>query len=193
MVTKSAFAIYNHVFGYRAIPYPQGQQINLMISGREQAERLSKLGAVITKRLPNGAEAFCPITIRHEGRTFELPNSTIAMTAKKRIVETPLIARRGSVKELIQVEDYEFQIRGVVITDDQEEDGLPQEAISQLNDLFNINAPVELENAFTEIFLQADNRVVISEMQLPDMKGITGAQAYGFRLSSDSILILEEL
>ena len=191
MAIKNTYTIYHQVFGYRAVPYPQGQ-INLP-TFKDQSERLSKLGAVITNRLPNGAEAFCPVKIRHQGRVFDLPNSTISMTARKRIVETPLVARRGSVKELIQIEDYIFQIRGIALTQDDEENELPQEAIAALNDLYNINEPVELENAFTEIFLQADNKVVISEMDLPSMQGISGAQAYSFKVSSDTILILEEI
>lgn len=186
------FTIYNLAFGYKAVPFPHGQARDAD-PFTTTGERLSKLGAVITRRDKNGTEAFCPVTIRHQGRSWTLPHSTIAMTARKRIIETPLVNRRGTVKELIQIEDYEFQIRGIVLTDDPDEEGLPQDAIEELRQLFETNEPVELENAFSEIFLQADNRVVLTDIDLPSMRGISGAQAYSIRVLSDTILELEDL
>jgi hypothetical protein len=99
---------------------------------------------------------------------------------------------------LIQIEDYQFTIQGVVLGAEVIEngnkviEGLPEEGIKDLNELFSINEPVRLENAFAEIFLPSDNRVVIESMDLPEMKGVTGAQAYTITLSSDTILELEE-
>lgn len=181
----TVFDIYQTVFGYRAQPFPQGA-----ISGfiQSPAERLSKLGAVLFKRDANGSEAFCPVVISHNGKKYELPYSTISVGMRKRIESTPMPGRKGTVKELINIEDYVFTIQGIVLGED-----LPEEELRQLDELFNINEPVKLENAFSEIFLQRDNTVVIETADYPDMRGVIGAQAYSFKVVSDTILELEEV
>ncbi|MEG0499905.1 MAG: DUF6046 domain-containing protein, partial [Rikenellaceae bacterium] len=39
---------------------------------------------------------------------YEIPNAIISCTGKKTIVETPMVGRKGAVKELINVDDYEI-------------------------------------------------------------------------------------
>jgi len=188
----AVFDIYKTVFGYRALPYPTLTS-DLRNWRPTPGKQLSILGEVLYKKEPGGAEAFCPVLISKivNGKAvkkYSLPFSTISMTMSKRIEKTALIGRRGTVKELIQVEDYKFTIRGVVMGED-----LPEEGLLELNELFNLNEPVALENAFTAIFLQSDNSVVIESIDFPDMKGITGAQAYSIEVISDTILELEDV
>lgn len=189
--TFNPFDIYAAVFGYRALPFPQGQLNNLV---PDVDEKISKLGAVLYKKDSKGREAFCPITLTRVQngkivKKYELPYSTVAIQLRKNIVKTALPGRRGSVKELIQIEDYQFTINGVILTDSE----LPESELMDINELFNINEPLKLENAFTDIFLQADNSVIIESIDLPDMKGISGAQAYSITISSDTILELENV
>lgn len=191
----NVFDIYSAVFGYRAIPFPTKLAESKSRLFPDAKERLSKLGAAILGKDKNGNEAFCPVKIEYNGRTFDLPYSTIAVTMQKNIQKTVLIGRQGSVKELIQTDDFQITINGIILgaTDQNDEDYmLPQADLEELNDLFKINNPVRLKNAFIEIFMQSDNSVVIESMDLPDMRGIDGAQAYSIRLSSDTILELEE-
>lgn len=180
----TVFDIYSLVFGYRAIPYPQGALPGIIRTN----DQLSKLGATLFKRDANGQEAFCPVVISYRGKKYNLPYSTIAVTLQKNIQSTPLIGRNGTVKELIQVEDYQFTINGIILSGDD----LPEDELMDLNELFLINEPVQLENAFAEIFISRDNTVVIEGMTFPDMKGISKGQAYSIRLSSDTILTIEE-
>ena len=204
---KAAFDIYELAFGYRAIPYPKllaakALEIAESFDGTKSdrsgttSETLSKLGAVLFKKDENGVEAFCPVTIRYEDKVYELNYATISISMTKNIVKTNLINRRGSVKELIQLQDYKFTINGVMLGSQDLDDAdyfLPQDKLADLNELFNINAPVELENAFSDIFLQDDNSVVIEALTLPDMRGVDGAQAYSITVSSDTVLELEEI
>jgi len=180
------FDIYKLVFGYRAVPYPMGA-LNRIVN-TDLNDRLSKLGAALFTKDENGREAFCPVTIRYKGKAYELPYSTIGVQLQKNIQQTALPGRNGSVKELIQVEDYRFTINGVILSDDD----LPEDFLMSLNELFLINEPVKLENAFAEIFISQDNSVVIENMVFPDMKGISRAQAYSISLLSDTILTIEE-
>ena len=199
----NAFDLYQIAFGYKALPFPQALATSMARMIPNPGEKLSKLGAVLIKKDANGTEAFCPITIVWEKnvngvvkqKTFELPYSTIAVTMRKNIQKTALIGRNGSVKELINTEDYEFIINGIALGARDEagnETELPEDDLAALYELFQINEPVYLQNAFVEIFMPGDNTVVIESIDLPDMKGVTGAQAYSIRLSSDTILELEE-
>lgn len=205
---KFVFDVYASIFGYKAIPYPAA--IVSKASGTLQAEnsykasgynastsetvndseKLSAQGAVLYRKEANGTEAFCPVDIYHPGtkKNYSLPYSTVAVTRSKNIVETALPGRKGTVKELIQIEDTQLQIQGVILGDD-----LPETEISDLNELFEINEVVQLKNAFAEIFMKAENTIVIKDLQCPDMKGITGAQAYSFSIVTDSVLELEEV
>lgn len=180
------FEAYRHAFGYRALPFPQEVALSKLIPN--PLKRLSKLGAAILKRHPDGTEAFCPVTITYKGTKYDLPYSTVAMTLRKDVVKTPLVGRKGKVKELVSIDDYEFTIQGIILGED-----LPEDELMKMNELFNINESVKLENAFTEIFLQKDNSVVIEQLDLPDMKGVIGAQAYTIRCTQDTILEIEEV
>lgn len=179
------FEAYKNVFGYRALPFPAALSLSSLI--RNPVERLSKLGAVLFRKDSNGQEAFCPVVISHQGRKFNLPYSTISVSMRKIIEKTTVVGRKGTVKELISKDDYVFTIRGVILSKDE----LPEDDLTNIHDLFDIDEPVALENAFSEIFLQEDNQVVIEDIDLPDMKGVSGAQAYTIKLSSDTILELE--
>lgn len=180
------FEAYRHAFGYRALPFPQEVAISKIL--KSPLQRLSKLGAAILKRHPNGTEAFCPVTMRYKDKKYELPYSTISLGMSKVIVKTPMTGRKGTAKELISFDDYIITIQGVYLGED-----LPEDQLMELNELYEINEPVKLENAFTEIFLQKDNSVVIERLDLPDMKGVIGAQAYTIVCSSDVILEIENV
>lgn len=191
----TAFDIYKTVFGYRAIAFPEGLANTAARFTLNPSERLSKLGAVLFKRDANGTESFCPVTLSYKGKDYELPYSTIAITMQKNIQKTALPGRQGTVKELIQIEDFQFTIQGIMLGsqyEGEEDFYLPETALGELNELFRINEPVQLKNAFAEIFMQQDNTVVIESVDLPDMKGVDGAQAYSIRVLSDTILELEE-
>jgi hypothetical protein len=206
---RFVFDVYNAVFGYRALPFPAAISGNIKEASTNgyvaddypeaktameekassnKGEKLSNQGAILYRKEANGSEAFCPIDIYHPGtkKTYSLPYSTISVTRSKNIQETALPGQKGSVKELIQVEDIKLIIRGIILGDD-----LPETEISSLNELFEINEPVQLRSAFAEIFMQADNTVIIRDMDFPDMKGISGAQAYSMNIVSDSVLELE--
>lgn len=136
------------------------------------------LGSPLWSQNSKGITYFMPVTL--DG--IELPNTLISFSGKKNIVETPLIGRRGTVKELINIEDYEIQIRGIVVDDGR---SFPDEFIMKLQELFEKNESVSLQCALTDIFLQQDDSVVIKAIRFPDMKGIENAQAFEINCVSD--------
>lgn len=122
-----------------------------------------------------------------------LPNEpTIVITGRKNILETPLVGstRKGTVKELISVEDYDITIRGVAINL-KSNLVYPEDEVKRLHDLFNRNEALEIECALTNLF--GIYRVVIKQVAFPEMRGLQHAQAYEFQCVSDEDFILELL
>lgn len=176
---------------YKGLPYP-GLWFSMSRDGVYDAERFevdtaaeelkteSKLGTPLRKKDALGRWYFLPVIIEHEGKEYELPNSVIKISGKKKIIETDMTGRKGSVKELISLNDYEITVSGAVVADDFPEDG-----ISMLNELYNINESVSLKCALTDIFL-GDDKVVIKDIDFAAMKGTEHVQVFTMNLVSDN-------
>ncbi len=143
-----------------------------------EKKRQTSLGSNLWDINAKGIPYFLPVEL--DG--IKLPNTLISISSKKRIIETPLIGRKGTVKELINIEDYEIMIRGVIV---DEGISFPEEMIMNLEELYDKNEAVSLKCALTDIFLQEDDSVVIKSIRFPEMKGIEHAQAYEISCVSD--------
>lgn len=135
----------------------------------------------------HGKEYFLPVTLTSPGRTIELPYPVISITSRKTIIETPLTERRGTVKELINIQDYEINIKGFIISDTND---FPETAITLLRDLYEQNTAVSITNPITDIFLlrtdrKGSDQVVIKEIRLPPITGIKNIRPYELVLVSD--------
>ncbi len=120
-----------------------------------------------------------------------LPNEpTIVITGRKNILETPLVGstRKGTVKELISIEDYDITIRGIAINL-KSKLVYPEDEVKGLNDLFNLNESLSIECALTNLF--GIYRLVIKQVSFPEMRGVQHAQAFEFNCVSDEDFILE--
>ena len=95
---------------------------------------------------------------------IEIPNAVISIRGKKTIVETPMVGRKGTVKELISVDDYEIRIAGVALDND-----FPDRQISELNELYNVK----------------EDKVVIKSMDFAEMRGCETAQVFTMELVTD--------
>lgn len=162
--------------GYKGLPYPgvwfpsgkiTGKEPEYQYEGQAKGVRThSDLGSVLRKQDAQGRYYFMPVVLEHKGKEYEIPNSVISFTGKKNIVETAMVGRKGSVKELINIDDYEISIQGVVQSDD-----FPEAELVELNELYNINESVILKCALTNVFLEEDDKVVIKSLDVSDMKG----------------------
>ncbi len=136
----------------------------------------SALGSTLRKKDASGRWYFMPIELN----SIEIPNAVISIKGNKTIVETAMVGRKGTVKELISVDDYDINIVGVILEDD-----FPDEAIAELRDLFNMTESISLKCALTDIFLEEDDKVVIKSVEFPAMKGCETAQIFKMSLISD--------
>ena len=173
------------VTGYKGIPYPGGffpdspgkYRKSSDYSGEPASEKThSDLGSVLRKKDAQGRWYFMPVELNG----IEIPNAVISIRGKKTIVETPMVGRKGTVKELISVDDYEIKIAGVALDND-----FPDRQISELNELYNVNESITLKCALTDIFLDEEDKVVIKSMDFAEMRGCETAQVFTMELVTD--------
>lgn len=117
----------------------------------------------------------------------------ISVRQRKSIVKTPMVERKGSVNEIINTDDVEIVIRGIIVRPDN---FFPAEEMNQLNDLFNRNESLSIFNAITDIVLKNDDgsdasKVIITSLEFPPVVGKKGQKPYEIICTSDLIFRLE--
>lgn len=187
-----------NVIGYKGIPYPGGfipdapgkyKGDGYEYSGDAASEKTnSDFGSTLRKKDAGGRWYFMPVVLEHKGTEYEIPNTVISIRGKKTIVETAMVGRKGTVKELISVDDYDIRIAGVCLDAD-----FPDSQLGDLAELYNINESVTLKCALTDIFLDEEDKVVIKSIDFAEMKGCETAQVFTMELVTDRSfeLILE--
>ena len=188
-----------NVIGYKGVPYPGGfipdaparysKDGEFSYSGEQASEKTSSdFGSTLRKKDAQGRWYFMPVVLEHKGTEYEIPNAVISIRGKKSIVETAMVGRKGAVKELISIDDYEIRIAGVCLDVD-----FPDQQINELGELYNINESVTLKCALTDIFLDEEDKVVIKSIDFAEMKGCETAQVFTMELMTDRSfeLILE--
>lgn len=140
----------------------------------------SNLGSTLRKRDANGRWYFMPVVLVYKGKEYEMPNSLISIRGKKNIVSTPMVGRKGTVKELISMDDYEISIQGVALDTDW-----PDDQLAAIKEIYSVNESVQLKCALTDIFMDEEDMVVIKSIDIPEMRGIEHAQTYSLNLETD--------
>ena len=143
-----------------------------------------------------GNEYYMPVTITYpEGtdsapgtlKKWNLPYPVISITSRKTIIETPLTERRGTVKELINIRDYEIVVKGFIISNANE---FPESDVITLRTIYEQNTALSIQCPLTDIFLLRPDRsgsdqVVITELKFPSAAGIKNVRPYEIHMLSD--------
>lgn len=144
-----------------------------------------------------GREFYMPVVLQYvdgqETKTISLPNPVVSFQSRKRVVETPLTHRDGTVKELISIEGYQITVRGYLIG---AKDEFPEADLTALVDLHRQKASVEIQNVITDILLKKNDKkaeVVIMELRVPERRGVKGVREYELLLVNDEPFNLEEI
>ena len=168
--------IFRDVFGYDP---PTAQPVI-------QRKTASNLGQPYYATDLFGREFFLPVTL--DG--ILIPFAVLGMTWKKIIVNTPMPERGGSVKEIVSIDDYKFNLKGILIID---EFAFPESEIIKIHDLFTVNKSVPMRSVISDIVLNGtfNHAVVIKEIKWPPVTGIEHVKPFEMDLESDSILDLE--
>lgn len=186
------------LLGYKGLPYPGGflpKRPDGDYAGKEKYDALAASapqqelikGTRLYKQDALGRWYFMPVSMRHpdisgKDHTLELPNAVISLEQTKKIIETDLVNRKGSVKELISIEDYDITIGAFI----QSADGsYPEQEITRLRELFQINESVELISVLTDLLFDKDDKVVITSVSWPATPGIEDGQAVTLKCKTD--------
>jgi hypothetical protein len=152
------------------------------------------------KKDPNlaGRYLFMPLTLGSSGKSDSskalfLPYCWIAVKSSKRIVETALTERRGTVREFIAMEDYSFSVKGFAIGQDGR---FPKSQLENLRKLYERNEAIECNCALTDLFLLnvencGQDKVVMYDLEISDNQGVEHVRGYSFELKSDQQFELE--
>ena len=147
--------------------------------------KLPDLMGINTKQLL-GAKYFMTLKVSHGLQEFLFPNEPIvSIGMSKTIVKTATVGKKKkrSVKEYITTDDEVITIKGVCI-DLNDPDKYPADQVKMINDLFEINDAVDIEdNAFFELF--GIRKIVLESLDWDEMIGESGMQKYTIKALGD--------
>lgn len=204
--------IYQRYFGSKpvvVVPEPVSEATNANVpqtNSQSGYPVLSQKGAVIAEQFLN-VEIWLPITLRALGNDFTnakngnvgewyLPYATVSISGGAGWIKTPLNQRKGTVKELYSIDDYEIRVKGFFI--DKANRTFPESEITNLKKLFEAGTTFKINNALTNIFLEDTTlppdqqyRVTIDKFELPEVSGgMKSMRPFAMSLSSDYIFTL---
>lgn len=144
----------------------------------------SSLGSQYYQSDALGREFFLPVTI--DG--YLIPFAVVSVTEKKTIVSTPMPERGGTVKELISIDDYEINIKGILL-----QETFPEKEMRQVHDLFLQNRSLSIRSVITDIFLKGEyeHKAVIKSINWPAVSGVEHAKPFEISMESDMIFVLD--
>lgn len=189
--------IFKEVWGYTAFPFLFSLQNKVegaifkksKTSEEYQFEPASERREFSRHTVPyyannnNGNEMFLPIwLIRPDGQQLLLQNAVSSFINKKTIVETPLVNRRGSVKEEISISDWDINVKGLIVSPD---DGYPEDDVFALKELYDLSLALGIQNVRSSLLMEGDEKVVIRSLKFPEIKGMKNVQAFEMDLVSD--------
>jgi len=151
----------------------------------QKPEQQEPVADGLAHRGPGGVWYMMPVAING----WQLPlEPALSISGNKKMVLTPLTGnkRKGSVKEIINTNDYTVSIRGVIINEMDE--NYPFDMVEKLKELYEVNESVKITNALTKLW--GIENVVVTSLSLPAMTGRPNQQAYQINCVSDEDFIL---
>lgn len=110
----------------------------------------------------------------------------IDISRQKKIVESSIQGRKGSVKEKITTQDFKVRIRGLLVNHDGEDP--PYDKMEALNDLIEVDESLEVESRLFELL--GIYNLVITGHDFPALEGVSNVQPFVLTCTSDEPLEL---
>ena len=141
----------------------------------------------IGRELILGGRYFTTLKVADKkGNQYLFPNEPLlSISLAKTIVETATVGkeRKGTVKEYICTEDYNINIKGVCINENDPEI-YPAEQVTSLKRMFEINDSLEvIWDPFLDLF--EIRNIVLKDIQFDEMAGEQGLQKFTISAVSD--------
>lgn len=119
---------------------------------------------------------------------YKLPDATVVdISCSKNIIKTQLTKVKGSVKEFINIGDFELEFKGLMINYDSMT--FPLEAQAKMKNFFaatsRVNITSKLVNGYG-IF-----NMIVEDIKFPSMAGFANCQPFQIKCVSDEPIILE--
>jgi hypothetical protein len=176
MVTFNIDSIWNYAFGSSI------QTADVTIPKAQYKKLHGITGGKFYGTDSQGIEHFMPVEI--DG--VILPFALVDITEKKIIVSTALVERQGAVNELVSTEDYQFNIKAILMADDY-----PEAQVIGWHKIFQKDQSLTLRSVKTDVFLKREDKVIIKEIRWPSVPGVEHVQPVEMTLISDLVYTLE--
>ncbi len=166
------------------------------ITGTKSDQLTTANGSLIATQV-KGVEIWFPVRFYLGNQPLQfLPFSVVKISGKKTIVKTPVMNRKGTVKEQYNVDDYSISLKGFLIGENGQ---FPEKEMDGLKQLFEMQQAVQIDNAITNIFLTdpglssyEQRRVVIESLDFPEVEGgRINVKPFSMQLESDFVFTLE--
>ena len=179
MTTVNVFTILSKVFGARGLPFPghpkKGEGEAIAPLGKADVavvdNKSTRSGSLIRKYDDShlGTYQFLPAYILYGSdlKYCDLPNAVVIISGDKEIVETTIVDV-GTVFEQVFVRPYSISILVTLIGD---KNNWPEDKIKEIKDLWDLDSPVTLKCALTDVFLQGWDNFIIKKISLLDNRG----------------------
>lgn len=139
-----------------------------------------------------GRDVFLPVRLTNGDIEVSIACATLRVTGQKTVIRTPVAERIGTVKEMFNIGDYQFAIKGVLIAPAGK--AAPDDDMFRLRQLFESTSPVQLTNAISDLFMDDSRNVCITDIEFPEVEGKElRCRPFTLTCESDSVtnLILE--
>ena len=130
---------------------------------------------------------FMPVSVKCSLGNIELPCAAISISGEKRIVQTALTGRRGTVNELVNVDSYKVSITAALIGEDG---NYPEQNVQQMREMWELNEAVMLISALTDLVVGRDDKFVFDKIEFPTMGGTEHVQIVKFTAHTDAAVEL---
>lgn len=179
-------SLYSQVFNIKGVRFA--------IPRTDRAEQAADYGSLQTLSKPNPKALSFLGTPIYEQITFKIPLGSgnfrdftltdwplIDVSASKNIIKTPIKGRNGTVKEYINIDDYQITLRGILIN--YTGDAYPEDLVNDIHQLFVVNAEMQVTTPLLNL-LDVHN-VVITNLKLPEVEGYNHIQPFIISAISD--------
>ncbi len=161
---------------YKGLPFP------LMQANTTAHVNYTQKGVPIYKQDIMGRWYFMPVSFHHLGKNYEIDCALVSISQAKKIIKTDVVGKRGTVKELISLQDLEISIKGAIVGDGC----FPEAEIKQFNELWRINEAVDLSCAISSLFMEDNDKVVITNFSMPEQNESEHVQLVSLKCVSDA-------
>jgi hypothetical protein len=211
--------LFEQVWGYRPAAFdPQFADINGVTAGKRTEYGKANNAPYYRVDEVLGREVYMPIELIYDDETQDngtvqsagiaiasgpsgslksiyLPNAIVCgdIHLSKTVVDTALTERRGSVSELITINNFRIQVKGCLINPVNE---FPEDLFTAMNSLFESCQPVQVNNVVTDILFQrfgGSRLATVRNLRFYQSPGVKHVVPYELELVSELPFSLLEI